>query len=282
MLSVFLSSCSGVLPSQTPIVPVPLITSTNTLPAVTLTASATSPHPSTTPSALPSPIANAAGLIIVTREIQRWINGDNLDFVTVDGTENTGSTIGTGSSFSPSTVGPSNGGLMAKVGNDLFTAVLSYNHDSSQSWVIVQRNGTEIYRISTGPSSPVEPLRGLWSYDTHWVLEVASITEKKIGNNGIEIDTKGELIEDGRSLNSQYGYDEAFNFQTLGERPFYFFQKNGKIDAWYDGQVVSLGYDHISHYGCCIAAQRNPRMFTNMIVFFGSRGQTDYFVQISL
>jgi hypothetical protein len=282
MLSVFLSSCSGVLLSQTPTVPRTLITSINTLPAVTLTASATSPHPSTTPSALPSPIANAAGLIIVTREIQSWINGDSLDFVTVDGTEYTSSTIGTGSSFSPSTVGPSNGELRAKVGNDLLTAVLSYNHDYSQSWVIVQRNGIETYRISTGPASPVEPLRGFWSYDSHWVLEVAPIIEKKIGNNGIEIDTKGQLIEDGRSLNSQYGYEEAFNFQTLGGRPFYFFQKNGRIDAWFDGQVVPLGYDNISHYGCCSAAQGNPRMFTNLIVFFGSRGQADYFVQISL
>jgi len=212
----------------------------------------------------------------------QWINRDNLDFVTVDGTEHTGSTIGTGSSFSPYTIGPSNGGLRAKVGNDLLNAVLSYNRDSSQSWVIVQRNGTEIYRNSTGPASPVEPLRGLWSFDNHWVLEVAPITEKKIGNNGIEIDTKGQLVEDGGSLNSQYGYEEAFNFQTLGGRPFYFFQKKGEIDAWYDGLVIPLGYDHISHYGSCSAAQSNPRMFTNLIVFFGSRGQTDYFVQISL
>ena len=281
VLSIFISSCSGVLPSPTPTVPRTGTTSTETIPAIALTASVTSPPPSVANPIPPSPTADAAGLIIVTREIQRWIDSEGLDFVTVDGTEYTSSTIGTGSSFSPYTVGPSNSGLRAKVGNDLLTAVQSYNRNSSQSWGIVQRNGTEIYRISTGPASPLESLRGLWSYDNHWVLEVAPITEKKIGNNGIEVDTKGQLVEDGRSLNNQYGYEEAFNFQTLGGRPFYFFQKNGKIDAWYDGQVVPLGYDAISHYGCCSAAQRNPRMFTNLIVFFGSRGPTDYFVQIS-
>src|SRR5271157_1518180 len=284
-VALLLVSCgmaTPVPPVQTPAGPRPLPTSLPELPTRVPTAPVASPLPFPTPTAHPPPTANAAGLVIVTRQIQRWIDSDSLDFVTMDGTEYTDATLGSGTPVFPYPVGTSGSGLGAKVGNDLLTAVLSYGSDSTQSWVTVRRNGTEIDRIATGPASPVDPLRGLWSYDDHWVLEIARITEKKVGTNGIEVDAQGELVEDGRSLNDQYGYGEAFSFQTLGGRPFYFFQKNGTVDAWYDGQVVPLGYARVSHYGCCSAAKVNPRWFTNRVLFFASRGSSDYFVQISL
>jgi hypothetical protein len=278
-----LVSCGPALPGLPAAIPSPTATAmAQTLPTLVPTASAVNLLPPATVTPQPSPTANAAGLIILTREVQRWMNDDSLDFVTVDGKEYISATIGTGTPFPPGTVvGPTEGRLTAQIGNDRLTAVTVYNSDGSQSWVVVSRNGTEVYRISTGPGSPVEQLRGLWSYEDHWVLEVARITEKNIGNE-VEVDALGALIEDGISLNDRYGYQEAFSFQTLGGRPFYFFQKEGKVDAWYNGQVIHLGYDRISHYGCCSAGMFNPRKYTDRVIFFASRGKADYFIQISL
>jgi hypothetical protein len=265
-----------------------------THPPATLT-----PQPSPVVTQFPSPTANAAGLIILTREIKE-MDTEPLSFVTVDGERFDAARLGEGSQLYSGITGGAGLGLATELNGSLLTAEQNFNHDYSQGWVTVERDGQVIYRIYTGPASPIISLRGLRSFtlcttcDKHWVLEIAFI-DRKMNGTGIDDQGIGQLVEDGTLINKKYGYEAVFNFQTLGSKPFYFFQRTpsvkstGTIDAWYNGQIIPLGFDEIPHYGCGgkntrtygSASVLNPRGWADRLVFFARRGQTWYFVQIS-
>jgi hypothetical protein len=233
--------------------------------------------PSTTPT--PYPVTHIAGLVMAIHEIKIQPGLDSLQFTTLDGKTYGRAQMGSGNEFKfnwAETILPN---IWVKLGNDKLDAAESYNDDYSRGWVSLTKNGQEIYKIGIGPANPTSALRGLWVYDTHWVLEVAQATQQK-GADVISNYVVGQIVEDGVLLNEKYGYEEAFGFQTINGRPFYFFERHGKIDAWYDGQEIPLGFNSISHYGCCSASELNPLMFTNMVAFLGLRGDTRYLVQI--
>jgi hypothetical protein len=152
---------------------------------------------------------------------------------------------------------------------------LGYGH------VLVTRNGKQIYRIAVGHGSPINGLRGLWVYENHWALETAYITNRTEGNT-IYSDAVGQITVDGKLLNKQLDYEEAFGFQTMHGKPFYFFKRDGKIGANYDGVEIALGYDDVPHYNCCSAATLNPAMVQNMIAFFTRKGETWYYAEIGV
>ena len=87
---------------------------------------------------------------------------------------------------------------------------------------------------------------------------------------------------DGEILNESHGYEEAFGFQTLNGRPFYFFKRNGKIRASYDNVEIPLDYDRIPHYGCCSAAELNPRRYKDMLDFLATRDGNWYYIEIGV
>lgn len=160
--------------------------------------------------------------------------------------------------------------FLATLGSDTLTATENYDSTGGHGWVTLARNATEIYRIDTGMASPITSLRGLWTYDGHWVLETVDIgTEQAVG----------KLSQDGLVLNQRYGYDEIFDFQLLGGRPFYFFKRDGKIGLSYDAHEISTGYDEFPHYECCSPAVLNPHHAQAMVSFFARRGQTWYYVE---
>jgi hypothetical protein len=171
-------------------------------------------------------------------------------------------------------------GICATLGTDKLVASEEYNN-LGQGHVTVKRNGKEIYKISVGQGSPINGLRGLWVYDNHWALETANVTERTEGNT-IYSDAVGQVTVDGVLLNDKYGYQEAFGFQTIHGKPFYFFKRDGKINASYDGVDVPLGYNEIPHYGCCSGATLNPSMFQNMVAFFARKGETWYYAEIGV
>ncbi len=90
----------------------------------------------------------------------------------------------------------------------------------------------------------------------------------------------GQVFLDGLSIGQENGYDEVFNFQTINSRPFYFFRHNDKVDAWFDGQVISLDYDNVPHYVCCADSWFNPKAFQGAVLFFGTKNNTWFFVRI--
>ena len=171
-------------------------------------------------------------------------------------------------------------GMCAMLGSDLLSASEEYNN-LGQGHVRVTRNGEEIYKISVGQGSPVNGLRGLWVYDDHWALETANVTTQTEGNT-IDSFAVGQVTVDSVLLNDELGYEEAFGFQTIHGKPFYFFRRDGKINASYNGIEVPLGYDEIPHYGCCSAGALNPMMYQNRITFFARRGEVWYYAEIGV
>ncbi len=55
------------------------------------------------------------------------------------------------------------------------------------------------------------------------------------------------LIQDGEILNEKFGLDEAFDWQLIEDKPFYFFRKGSRVGISYDGQFLSLYYDDIPY-----------------------------------
>ena len=176
-------------------------------------------------------------------------------------------------------------GMIRCMKNDLdgkpLVACEYYSQDGSQGWVNLTLDGQEIYRIDTGAPTPISRLQGLWVYDSHWALETVSITVHQ-SENGDVIDTIGQLSVDGILLNEALGYDEAFGFQTIKEKPFYFFRRAGQLEFSYDGTETALLYDAIPHYGCCSASALNPQAWFNHVNFFGQRSDSWYFVTIGI
>lgn len=137
-----------------------------------------------------------------------------------------------------------------------------------------------IYTISAGDSSPISSIRGLWVDDNHWILEIANVTQTRTSQNEVTWDAVGQIIQDGRLLNEQYGYQEMFGFQLMRGKPFYFFKEDGQIGISYDNQTALLEYEFIPHYGCCSASELNPISAQNMVAFFAQRDGIWYYVEI--
>lgn len=166
--------------------------------------------------------------------------------------------------------------LQTTLNGKALVAELVYTNNSTDSYVTVTRNGSEIYRISTGPASPVASLAGLWTYaGPSWALETVLIgTGEPFATGQITID--GDLVN--KSLNLQ----EAFGFQTIADKAFFFFKRDGKIGYIYDGKEKMLGYDEIPHYNCCSDAQTNPIQAKDMVAFFARKGETWYYTELGL
>ena len=145
----------------------------------------------------------------------------------------------------------------------------------------VTRDGKIIFSTLNAPPGTTNQFRVLTTYDNHWVLELAGEKQVQTGQN-FTYSFLGEIFVDGKSLNELYGYDESFGFQTIHDRPFYFYKRNGKIGVSYDGREIPLGYDLVPHYGCCSGGQLNPRMAQNIVAFFGVRGEQWNYVEIGV
>ncbi len=170
-------------------------------------------------------------------------------------------------------------GLCASQGEDKLVAWEEYGSGIFASGnVTLTRNGSPIYKIPIGDSSPISALRGLWTYDGHWALETAYIQNHQLGNE-IDSQATGQISVDGQLINKQLGYQEAFGFQTMHGNPFYFFKQKGKIGLSYDGVEIATGYDEVPHYGCCSAATLNPGVYENMVAFFARKGSTWYYIE---
>lgn len=122
------------------------------------------------------------------------------------------------------------------VGDDLVSIEASANR---QDW-LVRRGRQVVYTVQGKPISAANPLKGLWSWNGHWVLEV-----------------DGQVIIDGKSLNEELGYEEIFAWQLLAGQPFYFFRKGGRIGVSYAGQTLAPRYDDVIHDKCCEPAAFN-------------------------
>lgn len=165
-----------------------------------------------------------------------------------------------------------NPALKASWGGDELTAlVFTDNGNEPEQIVKVTTPTGTIFTTSAGMPSPVMPLQGLWTYGRHWALEILYASPDI---------WQGQIFIDGRFVNRENGYDEAFGFQLLSGKPFFFYRQAGKIGISYDGQEASLPYDKIPHYLCCSDSALNPIPAENMVAFFAQRGETWYYIEL--
>ena len=170
------------------------------------------------------------------------------------------------------------------IGKDVLVVKEVYENNEKIS-VKLSRNGELIFTISLGDQSPVDPIQGLWPFQNHWVLEVAHCRKREVEegpHTSVYFDWNGEIIQDGKSLSKQHGYQETFGFQLMNSKSFYFLKKSGKIGISYDGKEVLLGYSEVPHYHCCEPSVLNPKVFQNMVSFFARRGSNWYYVEIGV
>jgi hypothetical protein len=149
--------------------------------------------------------------------------------------------------------------------------------------VYVYQANELIDKIPIGNGSPIDGLRGLWTYDQNWVVETAYVisTYHPETNEETAVVT-GQITINGVMLNEEDQLDETFGFQTMHGRPFYFYKQDGKINISYDGQSVLLGYDTVPHYQCCSAGILDPQPAKNMVSFFAQKNGTWYYVEIGV
>jgi hypothetical protein len=150
-------------------------------------------------------------------------------------------------------------------------ALLTTGQNPPEQSVQVQLAGAPIFTAGAGLPSPLLPLRGLWCYGGHWALEVLFTNETMWA---------GQVYVDGELLNEAKGYDEAYGFQLLSGKPFYFYQKDGHTGYSYDGQETDLEYDQIPHYYCCGETALNPVQAEDMVAFFAQKGEDWYYVEL--
>ncbi len=129
----------------------------------------------------------------------------------------------------------------------------------------VRRAGKTVYTFNEqGPHVDI-PVKGLWSWNGHWVLEV-----------------DGQVMVDGKSLNQELGYDEIFNWRLLQGQPFYFFKKGNRIGVSYAGQALPQQYEEVIHYRCCEPAAFNPGNNEWMVWFHALRDGTWHYVEMGV
>ncbi len=148
-------------------------------------------------------------------------------------------------------------------------------------FVVVKLDDEKELSIDCGDPSPINNLRGTWVISDDWYVEVAHTDNEADGNN-VSSYVTGEIYMNGVSLSDQYGYDETFGFQSLNEKPFYFFSKDGEIGINNDGEINMLGFDSVRHYACCSGAAFNPLSYLTMVTFFASKADKNYYVELGL
>ncbi len=140
--------------------------------------------------------------------------------------------------------------------------------------IAISQDGQVIF-TTEAPVRANDSFLGLWALDNQWFAEAMRSTE-----NSFSAPAWGEIFEDGQSLNELHDYTESFNFQLMRGKPFYFFERDGRVGIVYDGHEVPLGYDRVLHYGCCSAGSLSPDQYENMVGFFAVRDGKWYYVEI--
>jgi hypothetical protein len=155
--------------------------------------------------------------------------------------------------------------------SDLLAVLVPSAPGSQAQSVRVLRGDETLLETPAGLPSPVLPLQGLWTYDGHWALEILFADQ----------DTwAGQVFIDGELVNERQGYDEAFGFQLIAGKPFYFFNRDGQLGYAYDGQETLLDYDEIPHYRCCGEGSLNPLQAEQMVAFFGVQDGEWFYVEL--
>lgn len=163
----------------------------------------------------------------------------------------------------------------AYVGDQLLSIEIT-SSAHQQGLISIYLDDALAYQTEMHPVSTYGTFDGPSSYNGHWALVLLDAKQDEQGNWRQPFE---RVVQDGQDLNTTEGYEQSFQFTVLDNRPFYFYQKNEKINISFDGQDIIKDFDEIPHYRCCSPALLNPGISMNMIWFFARRGKDWYYVE---
>ena len=154
----------------------------------------------------------------------------------------------------------------AIIGDDLITLAYDEANRTEIGYSLgiqVLKNGEIIYEMIVLPPNPAAgPVRGLYAWNGHWILEVTDM-----------------IIQDGEILNQKLDYSEMYTWREMGGNPFYFFSQNGMISISYGSQILPLQYDRVIHQPmCCSGGMVNMTLGENGLAFYALRDGFWYYV----
>lgn len=130
--------------------------------------------------------------------------------------------------------------------------------------IAVKENGETIYEYASWELTGHNP----WSF-CNW-------------NDGWMMETQGIVITNGHVLNHEIGFDEVFGWHIFNDGPLFFVREDNHYYIFYNGSVLPIGYDEITHYMCCAQHASNPRTNGDSTWFYGRRDGVWYKVTISM
>lgn len=123
---------------------------------------------------------------------------------------------------------------------------------------IVIRNDEIIYTHDISHIGPSHcPLLSFQRWKDQWVMEV-----------------DGEVIMNDVLLHQKHGYDRAFHWQLLNNKPFYFFERDGRFGISYDGQFLPVEFDEIVYTVCgdrLLPPTLGPEGNSRIVGFYGRK-----------
>ena len=159
------------------------------------------------------------------------------------------------------------------VGSDLYQAAYDYQRYerpvNNPALVNIEKNGAVIATYSLSGAAPTGgPVRGLWSWDQHWLMELPGI-----------------VVQDGKLLNDSLGYAEMFTWRLLKDKPFYFYRPASgaaaAVHLSYNGHSLPVTYDQVIHRpDCCTSELLQMQLFENGLFFYARRAGTWYYVVV--
>jgi hypothetical protein len=130
----------------------------------------------------------------------------------------------------------------------------------------VLKNSAVIFEFTVLPPSPAaSPVRGLYTWQDHWLLETADV-----------------FIRDGEVLNQQLGYSEMFTWRLLNNKPFYFYRQGPRIYLSYNEETLPVSFERVLHEpSCCSGALVNMTLADDGLGFYALKEGFWYYFIVS-
>jgi len=147
--------------------------------------------------------------------------------------------------------------------------------------LVVTKSGNAVYETSIANMLGGFPgFVAVWTFENHWAIEIVTpYLDKPAWLCDESVSGQIDIIVDGESIKQSNRYDAVFGFQTLDNKPFYFYSDNCTYGISYDGVDISLkefGYEKITFRNAWPGLDDDPVAYQNAVAFWVIRGGKHY------
>ena len=129
----------------------------------------------------------------------------------------------------------------------------------------VHRGEQTVYTLTLRGPRLTLPIRGLWAWEGHWILEA-----------------DGRVVMDGRDLGRERGHERVFGWHLVQGSALYFFEQGSRIGVSYGGQELPCRYDQVIRYAGPEAAAFEVSGNQTMVWFHALRDGAWYYVEMGV